>query len=408
MLNLDQWQEIFSTIRRNKLRTFLTGFSVAWGIFMLVILLGSGNGLAKGVMYNFSDAKNSIWMGGGQTSKAYNGLNSGRSIELTNEDLKLVREKYKNIDNLSARYGIWGNNVISYKNNYGDFNIQAIHPGHQVIEAIELLQGRLLNNLDIKEYRKVAVIGKSVREQLFKDENPVGKYLLVRGIPFQVVGVFGDIHEGETTRLYIPISLAQKTFITKNRIGALTFTAGDASVAESNQMIDEIKETMARKYNFDPEDTRAMWSWNALKEYQQMQALFKGINLFVMIIGIFTIIAGIVGVSNIMLIVVKERTKEIGIRKAIGARPASIILLILQESILITAIAGYLGLVAGVALLEVITKMMPATDFFRNPGVNFKVAISATIMIIIAGAIAGFIPARKAANIQPVVALHDE
>jgi putative ABC transport system permease protein len=408
MLNLDQWQEIFSTIRKNKLRTFLTGFSVAWGIFMLVILLGSGNGLAKGVMYNFSDAKNSIWMGGGQTSKAYNGLNSGRSIELTNEDLKLVREKYKNIDNLSARYGIWGNNVISYKNNYGDFNIQAIHPGHQVIEAIELLQGRLLNNLDIKEYRKVAVIGKSVREQLFKDENPVGKYLLVRGIPFQVVGVFGDIHEGETTRLYIPISLAQKTFITKNRIGALTFTAGDASVAESNQMIDEIKETMARKYNFDPEDTRAMWSWNALKEYQQMQALFKGINLFVMIIGIFTIIAGIVGVSNIMLIVVKERTKEIGIRKAIGARPASIILLILQESILITAIAGYLGLVAGVALLEVITKMMPATDFFRNPGVNFKVAISATIMIIIAGAIAGFIPARKAANIQPVVALHDE
>jgi putative ABC transport system permease protein len=408
MLNLDQWQEIFSTIRKNKLRTFLTGFSVAWGIFMLVILLGSGNGLAKGVMYNFSDAKNSIWMGGGQTSKAYNGLNSGRSIELTNEDLKLVREKYKNIDNLSARYGIWGNNVISYKNNYGDFNIQAIHPGHQVIEAIELLQGRLLNNLDIKEYRKVAVIGKSVREQLFKDEDPVGKYLLVRGIPFQVVGVFGDIHEGETTRLYIPISLAQKTFITKNRIGALTFTAGDASVAESNQMIDEIKETMARKYNFDPEDTRAMWSWNALKEYQQMQALFKGINLFVMIIGIFTIIAGIVGVSNIMLIVVKERTKEIGIRKAIGARPASIILLILQESILITAIAGYLGLVAGVALLEVITKMMPATDFFRNPGVNFKVAISATIMIIIAGAIAGFIPARKAANIQPVVALHDE
>jgi putative ABC transport system permease protein len=408
MLNLDQWQEIFSTIRKNKLRTFLTGFSVAWGIFMLVILLGSGNGLAKGVMYNFSDAKNSIWMGGGQTSKAYNGLNSGRSIELTNEDLKLVREKYKNIDNLSARYGIWGNNVISYKNNYGDFNIQAIHPGHQVIEAIELLQGRLLNNLDIKEYRKVTVIGKSVREQLFKDEDPVGKYLLVRGIPFQVVGVFGDIHEGETTRLYIPISLAQKTFITKNRIGALTFTAGDASVAESNQMIDEIKETMARKYNFDPEDTRAMWSWNALKEYQQMQALFKGINLFVMIIGIFTIIAGIVGVSNIMLIVVKERTKEIGIRKAIGARPASIILLILQESILITAIAGYLGLVAGVALLEVITKMMPATDFFRNPGVNFKVAISATIMIIIAGAIAGFIPARKAANIQPVVALHDE
>jgi putative ABC transport system permease protein len=408
MLNLDQWQEIFSTIRKNKLRTFLTGFSVAWGIFMLVILLGSGNGLAKGVMHNFSDAKNSIWMGGGQTSKAYNGLNAGRSIQLTNEDLKLVSQKYKNIDNLSARYGIRGNNIISYKNNYGDFDIQAINPGHQVIEAVEILQGRLLNNLDIKEFRKVAIIGKTVQEQLFKDEDPVGKYIHVKGIPFQVVGVFGDTHEGETSRIYIPISLAQKTFITKSRIGAMTFTAGDATVAESNQMIDDLKLMMARKYNFDPEDTRAMWSWNAIKEYQQMQALFKGINLFVLIIGVFTIIAGIVGVSNIMLIVVKERTKEIGIRKALGARPASIIWLILQESILITAIAGYLGLLAGVALLEVITKMMPATEFFRNPGVNFNVAISATLMIVIAGAFAGFIPARKAANIQPVVALHDE
>lgn len=408
MLKLDQWQEIFSTIRKNKLRTFLTGFSVAWGIFMLVILLGSGNGLAKGVMYNFSDAKNSIWMGGGQTSKAYHGLNAGRRIRFTNEDLNLVNERFKDIDNLSARYGIYGNNVISYKSNYADFGIQAIHPGHQVTEAIVLLEGRLLNKLDIKEYRKVAVIGKAVREQLFKDENPVGKYIQVRGIPFQVVGVFDDIHEGETSRLYIPISLAQKTFITKNQIGTLTFTAGDATVDKSNQMIEDIRMMFARKHNFDPEDTRAMWDWNALKEYQQMQALFKGINLFVLIIGIFTIIAGIVGVSNIMLIVVKERTKEIGIRKAIGARPASIILLILQESILITAIAGYLGLVAGVSLLEVITNMMPATDFFRNPGVNFKVAISATAMIVVAGAIAGFIPARKAANIQPVVALHDE
>ena len=239
MLDLDQWQEIFSTMKKNVMRTILTMISVFWGIFMLVLLMGAGNGLAKGVMHNFSDAKNSIWMGGGQTSKAYKGLNAGRRIELTNEDLKLIDEKYKNIDNLSARYGIWGNNVISYRNNYGDFQIQAIHPGHQVTEAIELLQGRLLNKLDIKEYRKVAVIGKAVRDQLFKEEDPIGKYVLVKGIPFQVIGVFGDIHEGETTRLYIPISLAQKTFVTKNRIGALTFTAGDATVDESNQMIED-------------------------------------------------------------------------------------------------------------------------------------------------------------------------
>ena len=407
MLDLDVWQEIFSTIRKNKLRTFLTGLSVAWGIFMLIILLGSGNGLAKGVMYNFSDAKNSIWMGGGQTSKAYNGLNAGRKIEFKNEDLRMVDDKYDVIENLSARYDMWGS-LVSYKSNYGNFDVQAIHPGHQVTEAVELLEGRLLNKLDVKEYRKIAIIGKAAKEQLFKEEDPVGKYVNIKGIPFKVVGIFGDIHEGETQRFFIPISLAQKTFVTKNQVGSITFTTGESSVKESEQMMDNLKQVLARKYNFDPEDSRAMWSWNALKDYQQMQALFKGINLFVLIIGIFTIIAGIVGVSNIMLIVVKERTKEIGIRKAIGARPSSIILLIIQEAVLVTAIAGYAGLLAGVVLLESVAKMMPATEFFRNPGVDFKLAIGATLMIVLAGVIAGFIPARKAAKIRPVVALRDE
>lgn len=407
MLDLDRWQEIFSTMRKNKLRTFLTGFSVLWGIFMLVLLLGSGNGLAKGVLYNFSDAKNSIWMGGGQTSMSYKGYNSGRRIEFTNDDLALVDKLFDDIENLSARYDVW-HSTINYKSNYGDFNVQAIHTGHQVTEAIKLMSGRLLNEKDIKEYRKVGVIGRAMKEQLFKDEDPIGKYVKLNNINFKVVGVFDDIHEGETTRMYIPISVAQKTFITKDRIGSLTFTAGDATVEEAEAMIDEIREKFAKKHNFDPEDKRAMWSWNALENFKQMQALFKGINIFVLIIGICTIIAGIVGVSNIMLIVVKERTKEIGIRKALGAKPSSIIWLILQESILITSIAGYIGLVLGILLLESVSKVMPATDFFRNPGVNFNVAIGATIAIVIAGAIAGFIPARKAAHIRPVVALHDE
>lgn len=407
MLDFDQWHEILSTIRKNKLRTFLTGFSVAWGIFMLVILLGSGNGLAKGVIYNFSDAKNSIWMGGGQTSTAYGGFNAGRRIEFTNEDIELVDKMYDDIENLSARYGMWGS-MVSYKNNYGEFDVQAIDPGHQVIEAIKLVEGRLMNRLDVKEYRKVAVMGKLAKEQIFKDESPVGKYIRIRGIPFKVIGVFDDIHEGETKRLYIPISIAQKTFITKNRIGSISFTAGDATVEEATQMIDRIRLQMAKKHSFDPDDTRAMWSWNALENFKKMQALFKGINIFVLIIGIFTIVAGIVGVSNIMLIVVKERTKEIGIRKAIGARPSSIIWMILQESILITGIAGYFGLVMGVLLVEMVAKAMPASQFFRNPGVDFTMAIGATIMIVVAGAIAGYIPARKAANIKPVVALHDE
>ncbi len=407
MLDLDQWQEIFATIRKNKLRTFLTGFSVAWGIFMLVILLGSGNGLAKGVMYNFSDAKNSVWMGGGRTSMAYNGLNAGRDIELTNEDLKLLKDRYTRIENLSARHYVYSD-AISYKNNYGDFNVLAVHPGHLVVENVKLISGRLLNKLDIQEYRKVAVIGTAVKDQLFKEEDAVGKYVKLNGISFKVVGVFGDVHENETKRMYIPISLAQKTFISKNRVQAITFTAGNASVDQSNAMLEDIRTTLARKYNFNPDDQRAMWSWNAIEEHQRMNALFKGINLFVLIIGIFTIIAGIVGVSNIMLIVVKERTKEIGVRKAIGAKPGSIVWMIIQESILITSIAGYVGLVLGVLLLEGITKAMPATQYFRNPGIDFTVAILATLAIVLAGVVAGYIPARKAANIQPVVALHDE
>lgn len=346
-------------------------------------------------------------MGGGRTSMAHGGFNAGRSIQFNNQDVQLVDKMYDGIENLTARYGLWGSRV-SYKNYYADFDIQAINTGHQVIEAIKLDEGRLLNVNDIKEYRKVAIIGKAAKEQIFKDQSPVGKYVNIRGIPFKIIGVFNDTHENETKRFFIPISVAQKIFITKNQVGTIAFTAGDASVEEANAMIEDIRKQLAKKYNFNPDDQRAMWSWNALDSYQRMQSLFKGISIFVLIIGIFTIIAGIVGVGNIMFIVVKERTKEIGIRKAIGAKPSSIIWMILQESILITSIAGYIGLLLGIVLLEFIAKILPAQEFFRNPGVDFKVAIGATVMIVVAGAIAGYFPARNAANIKPVVALHDE
>ena len=407
MLDLDLWQEIMSTMRKNKLLAFLTGFSVAWGIFILVILLGSGNGLSKGVMHNFSDAANGIWLWGDKTSKSYNGMNVGRSIELTNEDLELIDKTYGGLDNISGRYGLWGS-LISYKNNYGDFDVQAINPGHQVTEKIELMSGRLLDELDIKQYRKVVVIGRIVKDQIFKNEDPIGKYVEVRGIPFLVVGVFNDTHDNETKRLYIPITLAQKTFITKNKVGSITFTAGNASVAEATKRIDDIKALLASTHKFAKDDDRAIGSWNAVKDFQQMQAVFNFINWFVFFVGILTIIAGIVGVGNIMLIVVKERTKEIGIRKAIGAKPSSIVKMILLESLFITSIAGYIGLFLGVFILELIHKFMPPNDFFRNPGVDFNIAIGAVLLIIFAGMLAGFIPARRAANIKPVIALRDE
>ncbi|MBN1119129.1 MAG: ABC transporter permease [Bacteroidales bacterium] len=409
MLDLGVWQEIFSTMGKNKLRTFLTSFSVFWGIFILMILLGSGNGLKKGVMHNFSDATNSVWMWGGMTSMAHEGLNSGRAIEFKNDDLEILDRGFDELENLSGRIGLWGGEYhTNYKNEYGDFGIQAIMPGHQVTENIKPMSGRLLNQLDMDKFRKVTVIGRIVQERLFKNEDPIGKYVNINGMPFLVVGVFDDVHEGETERLYIPLTVAQKTFRPGTAVNTITFTTGNATVAESEVLIEEIKQKLAKKHGFNVEDQSAMGAWNALKEYKQMLSLFNGINIFVGIIGIFTLIAGLVGVSNIMLIVVKERTKEIGIRKAIGATPGSIIGLVILESLVITAVAGYLGLLCGIGLLEFIASKMPASDFFRNPGVDFRVAIGAALMVVLAGVIAGFVPARRAAKIKPIIALRDE
>jgi putative ABC transport system permease protein len=409
MLDFGVWQEIFSTMRKNKLRTFLTSFSVFWGIFILMILLGSGNGLMKGVMHNFSDAMNSVWMRGGRTTIAHEGYNSGRVISFKNDDIEYLAQQYENIDNLSGRLGLWGGEYhTSYKNNYGDFGIQAIHTGFQTTEALKLMKGRLLNITDVEKYRKVTVIGRIVMEQLFKDEDPIGKYVNISGIPFLVVGVFDDVHDGEVERLYIPISVAQKTFRPGTAIGTMTFTLGDASVEESEALIEDIRKKLAAKHKVSVDDKSALSAFNALKEYKQMQSIFTGINVFVGVIGVLTLIAGIVGVSNIMLIVVKERTKEFGIRKAIGATPGSIIGLIILEALMITSIAGYLGLLAGISLLELIAANMPASEFFRNPGVDFGIAIKAVLLIMAAGMLAGYVPARRASKIKPIVALRDE
>jgi putative ABC transport system permease protein len=407
MLDISNWQEIISTMKKNKLRSFLTGFSVFWGIFILVILLGAGKGLERGVMHNFSDARNSAFFWGGQTSMPYEGLNVGRKIEIKDEDLRLIRQKIPQLENLTGRYGMWGS-LINYKEEYGTFQVMGILKGYQHIEAVQLVEGRLINDIDIKQARKVAIMGMRAKDRLCKNENPVGEYIKIRGIPHKVIGVFDDVHPGETERFYIPLTVAQKVFGGKQNVGSLAFTTGTDDENISKKMFDEVRELLAKKYRFDPEDTRALGGYNVLEEYKETQAIFNGISIFVAIIGIFTIIAGIVGVSNIMIIVVKERTKEIGIRKAIGASPASVINLILQESIIITGIAGFLGLLFGVGILELIASNLPASDFFRNPGVDFNVALGATALIVIAGALAGYIPAKKAASIKPIVALRDE
>lgn len=398
-------------MKKNRLRTFLTGFSVAWGIFMLIILLGSGNGLENGVKKAFEgDATNTLWINPGQTSTAYKGLKAGRVIQFTNEDYDLISREIPNIYKISGRVNVWQNNTISYNKEYGNFDIIACHPDYGYYETIDITGGRFINEEDIRDFRKSVVIGKPVRDALFKDEDPIGKYIQVSGVPFKVAGVFSDVGgDRDMQRVYIPLSTAQRVFNLGNRIFNVSVVTKDVTVEESREMAEDVRQTLAQKHKFDPEDQRAVFVWNNLEEYKKLMTLFASIRMFIWIIGIGTIIAGVVGVSNIMMIVVKERTQEIGIRKAMGATPWSIVSLVLMESILITAFAGYVGLVMGVGLLELISPAFNNSDtFFKNPEVDIFIALGATIVMVVSGMLAGFVPARKAAAIQPIEALRYE
>ncbi len=411
MFDRDKWQEIFHTISKNKLRTVLTGFSVAWGIFMLIILLGSGTGLKNGAQDEFKDtATNSIWLTPRQTSIPFKGMKPGRFIEFDNADYESLLNEISQIEKLSGRYNVPSGTGVSYKGENSSFSIRTVHPDHQYIEKTLTVKGRFINEKDIKERRKVASIGTLAKNVLFKEEDPIGKYVKINGVPFKIIGVFEDEGgENEQEVLYMPITTAQLVYNGGDRISRMMFTVGDATVEESKEIEKEVRALIAKRHNFDPKDERALRIWNNVEGYQEIQSMFTGINVFIWIIGIMTIIAGIVGISNIMLIVVKERTKEIGIRKALGATPSSIIGLILMESILITSVSGYIGMVLGVGLIELVGSFIPPdTPFFQNPEVDFQIAISATILLVSAGALAGIIPARKASIIRPIVALRDE
>jgi len=409
MFDLDKWQEIFNTISKNKLRTFLTGFSVAWGIFMLVLLLGSGYGLENGVRKDFEgDAVNYISINPGVTSQAYKGMKPGRRLRFTNDE-RTTLGALSYVEKSSSRTQIWRNNLLSYGNEYGTFDIFAISPEYRFVESLTMTEGRFINDIDIQDYRKVVAVGRLAYEALFKGKPAVGEYIIVSSVPFKVVGVFDDPGvDRDLQRVYIPISTAQRVFNLGNNINNVCLMLGDAGVSESQEVVEEVKAVLSEQMKFNPSDPRALFIYNSIENYRKFMNLFASIRLFIWVIGIGTIIAGIVGVSNIMMIVVKERTKEIGIRKALGATPASIVALILHESVLITAVAGYLGLVAGVGLLELVSKSLPSIDYFANPEINIGVAVGATLILIVSGALAGYMPARRAAAVKPVIALRDE
>ncbi|MDP4280604.1 MAG: ABC transporter permease [Bacteroidota bacterium] len=379
---------------------------------MLIILLGSGNGLENGVREQFrGGALNGIWISNGMTSLQYKGLQAGREIKFTNQDYNLIRHAVKGYDHISARLFL-GNELVSYKQEYGSFFISPCHPDYGFIKEVKMIQGRFLNEIDIRENRKVAAIGEKVKSALFKGSDTValGKYINIKGVLFKVVGVFRDFgrDDYEQRRIYLPISTAQRIFFSQNVINQISFTTGTATPEQADAMLKKATFTLAREHTFDPGDKRAIDVMNKSEDVRRFNSLFAGIRLFIWIIGIGTIIAGVVGVSNIMMISVKERTKEIGVRKALGATPYSIVSLVLREAILITGFSGYVGLVLGVGLLELISIKMPPFDFFKNPQADLGIALGATILLIVAGVLAGLFPAMSAARVKPVEALRDE
>ena len=411
MFLIDRWIEIISVIRRNKLRTFLTGFSVTWGIFMLIILLGSGHGLENGVHDQFkSSAVNTLWVWGGETSKAYKGYKPGREISFKNEDYTDIIANVDGVEHISGRLHVWGDNTVTYKGEYGDFEMRSVHPDYGIIERVILIEGRFINDIDIRKNRKVATIGLAVKEALFKqDEEVIGEHINIRGIPFKVVGVFTDDDGRQDNQrvVYLPVTTSQKALVGQDRINTIAVTVGSKEVSDSKRMEEEIRSNFSERHVFDFEDKNALFIWNGVEEFKQFQDLFAAIRMFIWVIGIGTIVAGIVGVSNIMMISVKERTREIGIRKSLGATPWSIINMVMQEAILITGVAGYIGLILGIGLLELVSPYVQS-EFFRNPEANLGIAISALVVLIIAGTLAGYVPAKRAASIRPVEALKDE
>jgi putative ABC transport system permease protein len=402
--------ELWDVLSRNALRTFLTGLSVAWGVFMLVVLLGAGKGLQNGADWEFrDDAQNSIWIGGGKTSIPYAGRSPGRAILFKNRDFDDLPRKVAGVEHVTGRYWLWGEFSVSHGSKRSAFNIIGVHPEHKFLEKTEITRGRFLNEDDQRQKRKACVIGSKVREILFGGHDPVGEYVNIRGLAYKVVGEFEDVGgENELRKIYVPISTAQLVYNQPEIIHQLIFTVGDASVEQSQQMAERARAMLAQNHGFSVDDRRAIRMGNSLEQYTRLTGVFRWIRIFVWVVGVGTLLAGIVGIGNIMLISVAERTKEIGIRKALGATPFSIIRMVLLEALALTGISGYVGLVAGIGVVELVAQKFPDAPFFRQPSVSLDVALGATALIMAAGALAGFFPAYRAARVNPIVALRSD
>jgi len=420
MFDLDRWQEIYHVLSKNKLRTFLTAFGVFWGIFMLVIMLGSGNGLRHGITQNFGDmATNSVFIWSQQTTVPYRGFPRGRQYDFDNDDAVALKHSIPEIKYLAPRVrgGRFNqdNNVIRGLNS-GVFNVMGDYPAYNKINPVNITEGRFVNDLDISEKRKVAVIGARVVDILFKkEEKPIDQYIQVQGVYFKVVGTFkskrtGEQADYENQNIYLPFTTLQQTYNFGNAVGFFSITSrDDIPVAVVEQKAIRL---LKQRHQIAQSDESAVGHFNLEEEYHKMMGLFFGISMLVWIVGTGTLLAGVIGVSNIMLVVVKERTKEIGIQRALGASPTNIIGQIITESVVLTTFAGYFGLVIGVGLLELINYLLgssgASTRMFIHPGIDFRVAMIALTILVVSGALAGMIPASRAVSIKPIDALRYE
>ena len=412
-------QEIYGTIKRNKLRTCLTGFAVAWGIFMLIVLLGAGNGLLNALNKQTSGlALNSMQVYGGRTSMPYKGLKEGREIRLTNKELEVTRGMTDHVANASAIIE-QGSVRLNHKDTYVNVSLNGVMPNYPQTNGIEMVSGRFINKLDIDERRKSVVVHERTIEMLFgnKDFDAIGKLVNISGLAYRIVGVYtSDMNNGNTSSAYLPFSTLHLIYNKGDEVGSLVFlTQNIDTEAKSDAFEKEYRATIGKVKQFEADDRSAIWIRNRFKQFLQQETGSDLLRTAIWVIGIFTLLSGIVGVSNIMLITVKERTHEFGIRKALGARPWSILRSVMAESILITGFFGYVGMVAGILATEWLnvqagTKAMEAADMkmevFLNPTVDLGIALQALLVLVIAGMIAGFVPARKAVRVKPVEALN--
>jgi putative ABC transport system permease protein len=421
MFDLDRWNEIWHALAKNKVRSLLTAFGVFWGIFMLIVMSGAGNGLRNGIVEGVAKfATNSAFIWTDRTSEPYKGFKRGRYWNMNSDDLDYIRTNVPEMEYLTPKnFGRWNDaaNVIRGKVT-GSYNIKGDYPEYVKIDPYTILHGRWINEMDIRDKRKVCVIGEKVYETMFKpNEDALGEYLKISGVYYQVVGVIRpetrvNINGRAEESIFLPFTTMQQTYNMGNQVHFLAFTAKPGipvSVVE-----DKIKSIIKKRHSIAETDEQAVRSVNIEKQFQQMNGLFTGIGILTWIVGIGTLMAGVIGVSNIMLVIVRERTKEIGVQRALGAKPRTIISQIMLESVVLTTVAGYIGLSLGVGLLELVSKVLESKPqggnemFFRNPEVNINIALAALTVLVIAGLFAGSIPAKRALSIKPIEALREE